>query len=166
MPLTLRPFTESDYDTLIGWVDSEELLFQFAGNGFRFPLTRKQLHAFCNAHPPRSLFIADLPEQGPVAFGEIVWQPDGSARLARLLIGRPDLRGKGIGQAFVRLLVQECHARKAKPVELFVLLDNARAIACYQKVGFEAVPDWERALLFRNVAMGIGKMRLSDAAGL
>jgi len=39
--ITLEPFDREDFERLINWVDNEEILVQFGGPIFSFPLTIK-----------------------------------------------------------------------------------------------------------------------------
>lgn len=58
--------------------------------------------------------------------------------IARLMIGE-SFQGQGFGREAVRLLVAEIHARNRRPcgVYLSVMPDNARAIALFERMGFE-----------------------------
>lgn len=147
----LRPFTKADYSTLINWVDTPELLFRFSGPDIDFPLTAEKLELHIQSHPRRRYYIASDPELGDYAFGEVIPQEHNVPRLARLLVGRQELRGKGLGVRFIHLLLDEC-VRLYQPnrVELYVLLDNEPAIRCYQKVGFEFIPGSEVPMNFEE----------------
>lgn len=39
-------FTANDFEVLISWIESPELLFLIAGTGFSFPLTVEQLDVY------------------------------------------------------------------------------------------------------------------------
>ena len=41
--VVLEPFTEADFDRLIGWIPSSDFLLQWAGPDFEYPLTRERL---------------------------------------------------------------------------------------------------------------------------
>jgi diamine N-acetyltransferase len=59
--------------------------------------------------------------------------------IVRLMIGA-SFQGQGFGREAVRLLVAEIQARNGRPcgVYLSVVPDNARAVALYEGLGFEA----------------------------
>lgn len=158
----LRPFTKADYPTLIDWVDTPELLFRFSGPDINFPLTTEKVDQHIQSHPNRHYYIAVDPELGDYAFGEVIPQEKNVPRLARLLVGRRDLRGKGLGVRFIRLLLDEC-VRLYGPnrVELYVLLDNDAAIRCYQKVGFQFIPGSEVPMNFEG-KMYLGRKMFID----
>lgn len=152
----LRPFTKADYQTLIDWVDTPELLFRFSGPDIVFPLTKEKLDQHIQSYPDRHYYVASDPELGDYAFGEVIPQENNVPRLARLLVGRQELRGKGLGVRFIQLLIHECvRLYNTDRIELYVLLDNEAAIRCYQKVGFEFIPGSEVPMNFE------GKMYLA-----
>ncbi len=137
-------------------MDTPELLFRFSGPDIDFPLTAEKLDQHIQNHPDRHYYIAVDPELGDYAFGEVIPQDNNVPRLARLLVGRRDLRGKGLGVQFIRLLLDECvRLYGTNRVELYVLLDNDAAIRCYQKVGFQFIPGSEVPMNFE------GKMYLA-----
>lgn len=137
--IRLQPFTEADYDRLIGWIKSEEELIQFAGSIFHFPITHQQLQ-FYRMPPHRQIYKVVEAESGEIiGHGEIgnIQKENGSAVLCRLLIGEEKHRGKGYGGELVRQLLMLCFdSLKLHRVELNVYDFNAAAIACYEKQGF------------------------------
>ena len=147
--ITLYPFTQSDFNRLIAWVDSEAILTQFAGPIFQYPLTYDQLYDYI-AEPQRHAFNV-LHRQRAIGHAEIMLSEDGIAKLCRILIGRPEDRGKGWGEQIIRVLVDVCWTKYGvKEIELNVYSWNISAIRCYEKVGFvkrlEASSDDERII--------------------
>jgi RimJ/RimL family protein N-acetyltransferase len=49
---------------------------------------------------------------------------------------RPDVHGSGVAEEMMNDAIANLHAEGAKRVELFVEVDNPRAIRFYQKMGF------------------------------
>ncbi len=136
----LEKFTENDFDRLLGWIDSEELLLQFAGSVFKFPLDKKQLSDYIKS-PSRQIFkivTADTNEAiGHAEIGSIN-KENSSASLCRLLIGDKTRRGKGIGYLVVKKLLEICFNDLClHRVELWVYDYNESAINCYKKAGFK-----------------------------
>ena len=110
---------------------------QFAGTEFSYPLTDEQLKGYLAAYPDRAFYLG-LASGIPIFFGEIIPAPPGPPRLGRLLVGEPSKRGRGLGVLFTRLLMAECRRLLgAERVELYVWEENAAAIRCYKKAGFE-----------------------------
>ncbi len=144
--MTIIQYQPAHFNFLSRWITSPELLFQFAGTTFSYPITENQLLNYQNENPERNFYIGLNTDNKAVAFGEIIPQKNNIPRLGRLLIGNPAERGKGFGTSFIRLLLAECQALfQTKTVELFVLEDNLPAIKCYQKIGFQFLPGqtWE-----------------------
>jgi RimJ/RimL family protein N-acetyltransferase len=139
--ITLLPSTASDFPTLISWVDSAEALMQFAGPGFQYPLTHEQLSANNADRHKHNYKVADAATGNMIGYGEI--HLDGSiARLCRILVGDPSMRGKGIGlQIILRLLDISFTELRADKAELNVYDWNTGAIKCYEKAGFRINPE-------------------------
>jgi GNAT superfamily N-acetyltransferase len=66
---------------------------------------------------------------------------------------RPDLRGKGLGAAVTAGLCKEL-ARSVEHIGLNVKSDNASAIACYAKLGFERVAVYDEMSFDRRPETG------------
>lgn len=138
--IRLKPFTPADYDRLISWVDSPGLLLQYSGPLFKFPLTHEQLDV--NAADPKrvSYNVADEASGAVIAHCELYYKP-ASILIGRILIGDPDARGKGIGGAIIRALVEVAKQDpERRLIELNVFDWNHAAIRCYEREGFELNP--------------------------
>lgn len=44
--IRLEHFGRQDFDSLISWIDSPELLMQWAGTDFKYPLNEEQLNQY------------------------------------------------------------------------------------------------------------------------
>lgn len=158
----LIEYTPAYFPFLQSWVTDPDLLFQFAGTDFRFPLTIDQVIHYQERNADRSLYIYFNDLEEPVAFGEIIPQQNQIPRLARLLVGNSDSRGKGLGVSFIKLLVEECKRLYDPPsVELYVLTDNIQAIKCYKKCGFDFISDQPKTLVHEGNEFLILKMALN-----
>lgn len=145
----LRKYFSSDFELLDSWVTSAELLFQFAGTAWTYPLDENQIRNYQGNYPERQFFMGINEENNPFAFGEIIVGDVNSPRLGRLLIGESKSRGKGLGLSFVNLLIKECRQKiETDVIYLYVFPDNSSAIRCYEKAGFKFVPD--RSLTFKH----------------
>lgn len=137
----LRKYLRTDFEILSNWVTSAELLFQFAGTAWTFPLNEEQILQYESTFPERQFYIACDEQDIPFAFGEIIDGDINSPRLGRLLIGKSESRGKGLGLSFVLMLIGECLQKiDTEVIYLYVFQDNFRAIRCYEKAGFNFVP--------------------------
>lgn len=130
------------HNKYFGWlsqaVESREILFQFSGDTWNFPLVSSQIDAYIISNPNKKLYIG-LRNELPYAFGEIIFDDDKPCpRLGRILIGHAQNRNKGLGQVFVNGLLELCNTQKSKKqVYLYVLANNEIAIACYLRCGFK-----------------------------
>jgi len=135
--ISLFPFNETDFERLIAWVNDEETLMQFAGPGFSFPLTARQLQL---SLADKNRFVYKVmygPVQAIIGHAETYFQDATKALLARLLIGNPAYRGKGFGQLMINELLAIAFSRpRIEEVSLNVFDWNIPAIKCYSKAGF------------------------------
>jgi len=142
MTIQLEPFTESDFETLISWVDTPELLLTIAGTVFTYPLTAVQLRAYLADSKSHSFNIVDLSIKKVIGHAEIVSMEKGTFKIDKLIIGDKSIRGKGIGQTVInKLLDYSFSTLKAATIELNVFDWNLAAISCYEKCGFVVNPN-------------------------
>lgn len=158
----LKPFEISDFPILQSWVTTKELLFRFSAVELSYPLTLDQWQAYRQKYPDRRQYLAALENKAPYAFGEIIPQDAQSVRLARLLIGKAQQRGKGLGGRLIQELISEAVVQFAvKRIDLFVLADNRGAIRCYEKAGFQFVEAPPIELEYEGKNYPIRKMSFS-----
>ncbi len=73
----------------------------------------------------------------PGAYGELWEDCDvGEVELARIIVA-PDLRGRGLGRRFARMLAERAQALRIVDVWLRVVPTNGPAIASYAAAGFQ-----------------------------
>ncbi|MET4083029.1 RimJ/RimL family protein N-acetyltransferase [Pedobacter sp. UYP30] len=137
MRIDLKAFTELDFETLKSWVGSEEELFQFAGKIFSYPLTDGQLTNYIKMGNRTVLKVVLKSTGQTIGHCELNFE-HGNARLSRIIIGKSELRGKGLGEEIVRCMVELVFRDpKIYEVDLNVFDWNKGAIKCYEKVGFK-----------------------------
>ena len=113
---------------------------QFGGPLLNFPLTPSQLDILVSDPQKIAHNIVMMDTGRCVGHAEIHFS-ENSAKLARILIGDPLQRGKGLGRQVVELLLEEAFSRPGVGfVELNVFDFNTPAIKCYEKVGFVIDP--------------------------
>ncbi|HEC86607.1 MAG TPA: N-acetyltransferase [Thermoplasmatales archaeon] len=142
--IELQPFTKSDFQRLINWIDSPELLLQWGGPTFFYPLDESQLEQYLGESegikPKKMIFKAiDNETRNVVGHIEIdnIDRKSNSARICRVLVGSPNLRNRGIGSLIMKAILKICFRQlKLHRVELQVWSVNKSAIACYEKIGF------------------------------
>lgn len=135
-PVQLVPFQLEDAERLIGWIDSESLLYQFAGPIFTYPLTREQIAEYLNDQN-RKIFRVALRTTGAIIGHCELNYTDGLHRLSRILIGSKVHRGKGYGGATVQAMVTAFFQDPTvEEVDLNVFEWNQAAVRCYEQQGF------------------------------
>jgi RimJ/RimL family protein N-acetyltransferase len=158
----LKLYSPSDFEVLAKWITGPEMLFQFSGTTFSYPITEAQIASYQSENPDRRFYLG-YQEGKPVFFGEIIPQNGQGPRLGRLLVGEPANRGKGIGMLFTRLLIGECRRIfNAATVELYVWENNEAAINCYKKVGFAFVLEEPFKMVHDGVEYKLLKMRIDS----
>jgi RimJ/RimL family protein N-acetyltransferase len=145
MDIKLRPFVRTDFDRLIAWIDSPDLLAQWAGTmAFTYPLDEAQLDAYLlsagGETPPRRIFTAlNARTKQPVGHVELnrIDRIHQSASVSRLLVGERRRRGKGIGGHIIEALLDVAFGEMAMHrIDLYVLEFNLAAIRLYEGLGF------------------------------
>lgn len=138
----LENFTESDFDQLIAWVDTKELLVTIAGTDLMFPLTSAQLLAYLNQENSHSFTMVDGSTKRRIGHAEILVKDEGLCKIDKLLVGDKSIRGRGIGRAAVNALVDySFESLGADVVELNVFDWNVAGIKCYENCGFSPTPN-------------------------
>ncbi len=134
--IQLKPFKADDWIYLSAWISNERELIQFAGKIFTFPLDKNQIEVYLS-DPLRTVFkIADENEL-IIGMAEISIEQENTAKLARILIGEKSMRGKGIGAALMRILIDYAfNTLKKEQIILNVYTWNTAAIKCYENAGF------------------------------
>lgn len=140
--IKLETFNETDFDRLIKWAENEEMLVQFSGPIFKFPLTKEQLENYLKEKKSSVFKVVDRESGKIIGHSEIYHSENGVAKLCRILIGDESSRGKGIGEKIINKLVEYCFEKlEVEKVELNVYDWNKSAIRCYEKSGFEINPN-------------------------
>lgn len=134
--IRLERFTNEHYGDLIAWVVNTEILMQFAGDGFVFPLTAEQLDVYLQDRNRLAFRVVNEETNLPIGHCELYLTED-SFKLARIFIGDEKNRGKGFGQEIIRKLLDFGFSNFDRTkAELNVFDWNVPAVECYKKVGF------------------------------
>jgi len=138
--LILNDFSQADFDDLIAWIPTEEMLITIAGTDWQFPLNDAQLADYLQ--DPK-MYRFTITDQNAMKLGHaaLVIMGDNSYKIDRLIIGSPAARGQGLGEKTIRLLLEYAFEKlNAVSVVLNVFDWNHAAIRCYQKCGFRLNP--------------------------
>lgn len=141
--IKLEPFAEKDFERLINWSYSEEVLIQFAGPIFTFPLTNEQLNNYISNEKITPFKVIDSFDNTVIGHAEISSSEEmNTVKICRVLIGDKTKRGKGYGKKIIKLLLDKAFKELNKQkAELNVFDWNIGAIKCYEKVGFKTNQD-------------------------
>ena len=140
--IKLAPFSPSDFDAFISWIDNEELLVTIAGRLLSYPLTNEQLQNYLELENSYSFTIVDTAQNIKIGHAEIILSGEETFKIDKLIVGNKSNRGKGIGQEVINELLGYSFSKlNAKTVELNVFDWNISGIRCYEKCGFVMTPD-------------------------
>jgi RimJ/RimL family protein N-acetyltransferase len=143
--IVLAYFTKDDFQQLIDWVQDEELLMNWAGTQFRFPLNHDKLNWYIedanNFEKSSTLIYKAIDSNTGKTVGHIslsvINRRNRSARITRALVGNTAERGKGIGEGMMKAMLkigfEELNLHR---MSLGVYDFNEPAIKCYKKCGF------------------------------
>ncbi len=135
-PLQLRPATSADAVTAMRWTPTEYDLKLWAGPRTRLPATPETFWADINNADATS-FVLEHAVDGTVAFGQVRFRLQKYGHLARLIVA-PSQRGRGVGRALCRELMQATYQLYPAFTEfsLYVYPENKTAITLYESLGF------------------------------
>ncbi|MEK6492727.1 GNAT family protein [Myroides odoratimimus] len=135
--IVLKPFTKTDIQLIIDWNFTKEELLQFGGTAFTYPLTEDQVLAFMKVENSLFFKAIDSDNETTIGVGEIVLMENNTTKLARIVVGDRNNRGKGYGQRMMQAFVDYClNDIQSDSVILNVFDWNIGAIKCYEKIGF------------------------------
>lgn len=155
--IKLEPFESSDFQQLINWIDTEELLIKWSGSLFSFPLTIESMKWYqrnTNVPGKSDAFVFKAFEietgevVGHISLGGLSWK-NRSSRISRVLVS-PHTQQKGICQqmtkAVLKIGFEELGLHR---IGLGVYENNKAALNCYLKSGFN-IEGVSRDILWYN----------------
>jgi ribosomal protein S18 acetylase RimI-like enzyme len=139
MNVSLRPVAAADQATIDRWAgDMAEHMSR----------TRPYAQAADRHDPDSGLYWYVITEDGlDVGTVWVELLPAGSEAGLGVFLGDPSSYGRGIGTAAIGLAIAEFRrAHPHLPIVLRVRQSNARAIACYRRVGFTVTDSGSKSL--------------------
>lgn len=141
--MLLRFFEPSDIPQLINWINTEELLLNWSGRMFSFPLTQESMDWYIrdtNDIASSDAFIFKAVE-GDEVLGHIslggISTVNKSARISRVFVSEAG-RGKGVCTFMVKEVLKfGFEQMKLHRIALGVYTSNTSALACYTKAGLQ-----------------------------
>lgn len=141
--IKLEPFSKENIDTLKSWITNKDLLFQWTGDTFKWPLDEAQLEQYAarigGSDPGLASFnVIDAETEELVGHVDIdeINLPNKRGEITRVIV-KEGLRNKGYGKELMRAVVDYgFNALKLHRLTLKVFDFNKQAIECYKKIGF------------------------------
>lgn len=167
--IRLEYFEPTDFDQLINWINTEELLINWAGSLFSFPLTKASMEWYLsNTNDPEksdALVYKVVEEESGETIGHIslggISRKNRSARISRVLIGNENSKGKGYCKQMIKAVLKIGFENlQLHKVSLGVYDFNSSALKCYQSAGFTIEGTMRDVLLHKEkwwslIEMGI-----------
>lgn len=167
--IRLEYFEEKDFEQLINWINTEELLTNWAGSLFSFPLTKKSMEWYLrdtNDIEKSDAMVYRVVEDetgetvGHISLGGIS-RRNRSARISRVLIGDHKNKGKGYCKQMTHAVLEiGFDQMNLHRISLGVYDYNTTALKCYQSAGFKIEGTMRDVLLYKDqwwslIEMGI-----------
>ncbi len=169
--IILETFEHSDFQQLIHWIDTEELLIKWSGSLFSFPLTNKSMAWYIegsNMVNTSDAFIYKAVDTetgdtvGHISLGGLSWK-NRSARISRVLVGKNADHSKGICQqmtkAALKIGFEELGLHR---ISLGVYENNKAALNCYLKSGFKIEGVSRDILWFKDEFLSLIEMGILE----
>lgn len=148
--MTIRKLEDRDKDAMVKWLNDPEVLKYYEGRDNPHDLKRVNQHYFEREdETTRCLVENDETAIGYIQFYPVLeeermaygyWNPDEIIYGTDQFIGEPDYWNKGLGTELVELMKK--YLLNEKQADILVMdpqVWNERAIACYEKCGFQKV---------------------------
>lgn len=144
--IRLEKFTAADFQQLIDWIDNEQLLQEWSGSLFSFPLTTASLEWYIEGandlDNPEVFIYKAVDNKTGKAVGHIslggISQKDKSARITRVLVGHSSERGRGVCTGMMKAMLHfGFDVLGLHRISLGVYDFNESALRCYLRSGFK-----------------------------
>ena len=169
--IKLELFKAEDFQQLIDWIDTEELLIKWSGSLFSFPLTYSNLEWYIrktNVPFESDAFVFKAVDTetgetvGHISLGGLSWK-NRSARISRVLVGNTAQQRKGICQAMTKAVLKTGFEELGlHRIGLGVYENNPAAIQCYQKCGLQIEGVSRDILWFNNTFLSMVEMSILE----
>ncbi|MDO4261081.1 MAG: GNAT family protein [Eubacteriales bacterium] len=139
--LKLRPYKDSDAETVAGWLSDEEGFWKWcAGQYKRYPALPEDIRGFYREQQADPGFFEMTALEGVKVVGHLVMRyldPEQTDLKFGFIIVDPSVRGKGYGRQMLTLALRYAfEILRAERVSLGVFENNPAAARCYEGLGF------------------------------
>jgi RimJ/RimL family protein N-acetyltransferase len=169
--IRLETFGPADFQQLINWIDTEELLVKWSGSLFSFPLTTESMEWYIegsnilnksDAFTFKAVDTETGETVGHISLGGLSWK-NRSSRISRVLVGNSAAQGKGICQqmtkAALKIGFEELGLHR---ISLGVYENNKAALNCYLKSGLSIEGVARDILWFNNEYLSMIEMGILE----
>jgi RimJ/RimL family protein N-acetyltransferase len=156
--ITLSYFTSEDFASLMEWIHDDEILMNWSGALFSFPLTQESMQwyiedvndiAKSDAFVYKAIDTETGATVGHISLGSIS-KKNKAGRISRVLVA-PEHQGKGYCRQMVSAILKiGFEDLKLHRICLGVYDFNKAAISCYQKAGMVIEGTNRDCLLFKG----------------
>ena len=168
--IRLEYFDRSDFKQLISWINNEELLMNWSGNMFRFPLSEESLEWYIedtNVLPTSEAYIYKAVDENDRVVGHIslggISEKNRSARISRVLVGNSEERGKGVCYEMVKAVLKIGFTELGlHRIALGAYDTNKAAIRCYEKAGLKIEGIHRDVLFYKDTYWSMIEMAMLD----
>jgi RimJ/RimL family protein N-acetyltransferase len=170
--IRLEQFTQADFKQLIEWIKDEELLMNWSGSLFSFPLTEESLAWYIedtNDPLTSDAFVYKAVDNktnevvGHISLGGIS-RKNRSARISRVLVGNSRERGRGVCQGMIKAVLKVGFEQLGlHRIDLGVYDFNKGAIGCYAKAGMVEEGTSRDSLYFNGSYWSLTEMSMLEA---
>lgn len=167
--ITLQYFGREDFEQLMQWLNTEELLMNWSGSLFSYPLSVEGLEWYIedvNDLKNSDAFVYKAVDETGKTVGHIslggISRKNRSARISRVLVG-PEYQGKGycsqMVSAVLKIGFEDLGLHR---IELGVYDFNGSAIRCYQKAGMVIEGTSRENLFFKEQWWSLVEMSMLE----
>lgn len=170
--IRLEQFTQADFKQLIEWITDEELLMNWSGSLFSFPLTEESLAWYIeDTNDPQTsdAFVYKAVDTesnevvGHISLGGIS-RKNRSGRISRVLVGNTRERGRGVCQEMIKAVLKVGFEQLGlHRIALGVYDFNQGAIGCYTKAGMVLEGTSRDSLYFNGSYWSLTEMSMLEA---
>jgi len=169
--IVLEYFERNDFAQLTEWIKDDELLMNWSGAMFSYPLTEKSLEWYIedvneinisDAFIYKAIDTTNGSTVGHISLGGIS-RKNRSGRISRVLVGGIDNRGRGCCKdmvtAVLKIGFEDLNLHR---ISLGVYDFNTAAIKCYQQSGFIIEGTTRDVLLFKGKWWSLVEMSILE----
>ena len=167
--IRLESFTPADFQQLIDWINSEELLTKWSGTLFSYPLTFESMKWYINdtnvvnesdAFVYKAVDVETNETVGHISLGGLSWK---NRSASRVFVGNTSDQRRGICQhmtkAVLKIGFEELGLHR---IGLGVYENNPGAIQCYKKCGLKIEGVSKDILWFNNEFLSMVEMAILE----